>query len=61
MEDKRRKDEEKLWLDDVEFKALVEGKGRLYSRKIQGRLVEGGGSKTGQDKPGGEQDECGTF
>ena len=35
---KRTKDKEKPWLDDVEFKGLVEEKGRLYSRKVRGLL-----------------------
>ena len=36
VEDKRkRRDVEKPWLDDLEFKELVEEKGRLYSRKIK--------------------------
>ena len=38
---KRRKDEEKPWLDDAEFKGLVKEKGELYSRKVKGRLSEG--------------------
>ena len=38
VEDKRRKrDVEKPWLDDAEFKGLVEEKGVLYSRKLKGR------------------------
>ena len=42
VEDKRRRrDEEKPWLDDVEFKELVREKGRLYSRKRKGDLREG--------------------
>ena len=42
VQDKRRRvDEEKPWLDDVEFKGLVKEKGDLYSRKIRGRLGEG--------------------
>ena len=41
VEDKRRKrDVEKLWLDDPEFKGLVEEKGQLYSRKLKGLLDE---------------------
>ena len=41
VEDKRkRRDVEKPWLDDVEFKGLVEEKGRLYSGKLKGRLGE---------------------
>ena len=31
----RRKDVEKLWLDNVEFKGLVEEKGWLYSRETE--------------------------
>ena len=42
VEDKRsRRDEEKPWLDGVEFKELVKEKGELYSRKIKGLLDEG--------------------
>ena len=37
-EKRRRKDVEKPWLDDVEFKELAREKGELYSRKIKGRL-----------------------
>ena len=41
VEDKRsRRDEEKPWLDDVEFKELVKEKGVLYSRKIKGNAGE---------------------
>ena len=37
VEEKRKgRDVEKPWLDDGEFKGLVEEKGRLYSRKIKG-------------------------
>ena len=37
VEDRRsRRDEEKPWLDHVEFKALVKEKGVLYSRKVKG-------------------------
>ena len=36
-----RRDEEKPWLDDGEFKELVKEKGRLYSRKIKGTAGEG--------------------
>ena len=35
-----RRDEEKPWLDDAEFKELVSEKGRLYSRKVRGQLVQ---------------------
>ena len=43
VEDKRkRRDVEKPWLDDGEFKELAEEKGKLYSRKIKGRLDEVG-------------------
>ena len=38
---KKRRDEEKPWLDDGEFKELVKEKGELYSGKIRGRLSEG--------------------
>ena len=45
-EDKRRRrDVEKPWLDDLEFKGLVEEKGRLYSRKIKGLIEEGEGQR----------------
>ena len=37
---KKRRDVEKPWLDDAEFKELVKEKGRLYSRKVKGRLSE---------------------
>ena len=40
-EKRRRRDVEKPWLDDGEFKGLVEEKGRLYSRKVKGLLDEG--------------------
>ena len=41
VEDKRsRRDEEKPWLDDVEFKGLVKEKGVLYSKKIKGNAGE---------------------
>ena len=43
VEDKRRRrDEEKPWLDDVEFKELVREKEDLYSRKIRGNLEQEG-------------------
>ena len=36
VEDKRkRRDMEKLWLDDLELKALMEEKGQFYSRKLK--------------------------
>ena len=39
---KKRKDLEKPWLDDDDFKELVREKGMLYSRKVRGTLeVEG--------------------
>ena len=38
-----RRDVEKPWLDDPDFKQLVEEKGDLYSRKLRGRLTEEGG------------------
>ena len=42
VEDKRnRRDEEKPWLDDGEFKELVKEKGVLYSRKIKGNASGG--------------------
>ena len=41
VEEKRSKrDVEKLWLVDGEFKELVREKGRLYSRKIKGLIGE---------------------
>ena len=43
VEDKRkRRDVEKPWLDDGEFKELVEEKAGLYSRKLKGVLGEEG-------------------
>ena len=33
---------EKPWLDDPDFKQLVEEKGDLYSRKLRGQLTEEG-------------------
>ena len=46
VEDRRsRKDEEKPWLDDGEFKRLVEEKGGLYSRKVRGGLTEEEGAR----------------
>ena len=39
---KKKRDEEKPWLDDVEFKGLVKEKGDLYSRKIRGHLGQAG-------------------
>ena len=39
VEDKRkRRDMEKLWLDDLELKGLMEEKGQFYSRKLEGLL-----------------------
>ena len=38
---KRKRDVEKPWLDDVDFKELVREKGELYSRKIRRKLREG--------------------
>ena len=36
VEDKRkRRDMEKLWLDDLELKGLMEEKGQFYSRKLK--------------------------
>ena len=37
---KKRKDEEKPWLDDIEFKDLVKEKGELYKKRIRGVLNE---------------------
>ena len=46
VEDKRnRRDIEKPWLDDAEFKGLVREKGELYSRKLRGLLDEEGGRR----------------
>ena len=43
VEDKRsRRDVEKPWLDDGEFRGLVREKGELYSRKLRGGLDEEG-------------------
>ena len=39
-----RRDLEKPWLDDPEFKQLVEEKGLLYSRKVRGVLNDTLGS-----------------
>ena len=38
---KRKRDVEKPWLDDVDFKELVSEKVELYSRKIRRKLREG--------------------
>ena len=39
VEDKRKgRDVEKLWLDDLELKGLMEEKGQFYSRKLGGLL-----------------------
>ena len=46
MEDKRsRRDVEKPWLDDGDFKELVREKGELYSRKLRGQLGDGEGQR----------------
>ena len=46
VEEKRKKrDVENPWLDDAEFKELVEEKGRLYSRKLKGLLGEEEGQR----------------
>ena len=37
-----KKDEEKPWLNDQEFKALIKEKGELYSLKIKGKLDDAG-------------------
>ena len=37
----RKRDVEKPWLDDVDFKELVSEKVELYSRKIRHKLREG--------------------
>ena len=39
---KRRKDEGKPWLDDVDFKELVREKGELYTGKLRGTLEAAG-------------------
>ena len=39
----RKRDVEKPWLDDVDFKELVSEKVELYSRKIRRKLREGEG------------------
>ena len=40
VEDKRnRRDMEKLWLDDLELKGLMEEKDQFYSRKLKGLLI----------------------
>ena len=39
---KNKKDEEKPWLDNQEFKALVAEKGRLYTLKLKNQLDEAG-------------------
>ena len=38
VKDRRRKRDEKPWLDDGEFKEMVREKGELYSRKLRGTL-----------------------
>ena len=38
-----RRNMEKPWLDDPDFKQLVEEKEDLYSRKLPGQLTEEGG------------------
>ena len=40
---KGRKDVEKPWLDDPDFKQLVEEKEGLYFKKLWGQLMEEGG------------------
>ena len=47
---KRRKDVEKPWLDEVEFKELVREKEDLYSRKIRGQLDTEGLERLGKVK-----------
>ena len=42
---RKRRDEEKPWLDDLEFKELVKEKEVLYSRKIRGILSVGEGER----------------
>ena len=39
---KSEKDEQKPWLDDDEFKILLEEKGELYSKKVKGKLDPAG-------------------
>jgi hypothetical protein len=38
---KRKRLDEKLWLDDLGFKQVVREKGDLYSKKLKGKLGEG--------------------
>ena len=45
-----RRDLEKPWLDDPDFKQLVEKKGNLYSRKLWGRLMEEGVARLGRSR-----------
>ena len=40
MEERKKIDLEKPWLDDVEFKELMKEKKKLYSRKVKGYLEE---------------------
>ena len=42
---RRKRDVEKPWLDDDEFRGLVEEKGGLYTRKVRGTLREGEGQR----------------
>ena len=43
VKDRRsKKDQDKPWLNNDEFKGLVEEKGELYHKKIKGKLNEGG-------------------
>ena len=37
---KKKRDHEKPWLDDIEFKDLVQEKGKLYKKKLKGQLNE---------------------
>ena len=44
---KWKKNLEKSWLDDLDFKQLLEEKGDLYSRKLWGQVMEEGGQIEG--------------
>ena len=45
---RRRRDVDKPWLDDSEFKGLIEEKSGLYSRKLKGLLDEEGERRLGE-------------
>ena len=42
---KNKRDKEKPWLDDLEFKSLIAEKGSLYKKKLQGQLTEDEGHR----------------